>query len=57
MKQFVPITDELLYQCSESTPIALVPFSPDYSCHHWMKEGFEPEFEILDENDQVLREL
>lgn len=57
MKQFVPITDELLYRSSELVAIALVPFSPDYSCHHWMKEDFKPEFEILDENDQVVSKL
>lgn len=37
MNQFVPLTDELLYEHPDLIPDRLIPFSLDYPCHHWME--------------------
>jgi hypothetical protein len=36
MKQFVPISDELIFDHPEQIRGPLVPFSHDYDCYHWL---------------------
>lgn len=36
MKQFVPISDELIFDHPELICGPLVPFSHDYDCYHWL---------------------
>ena len=49
MKQFVPLTDELLDQMPECIPGPLVPFNLDYPCLHWLalEEDEEEEQEVV----------
>jgi hypothetical protein len=42
MKQFVPISDELIFDHPELICAPLVPFSHDYDCYHWL-DGTKPE--------------
>ena len=42
MKQFVPISDELIFDHPERIGEPLVPFSHDYECYHWLN-GATPE--------------
>ena len=37
MKEFVPVTDELLYEHPELVVGRLIPFSLDFPCHRWME--------------------
>lgn len=36
MKQFVPISDEMIFDHPERISGLLVPFSHDYDCYHWL---------------------
>lgn len=40
MKQFVPISDELIFDHPDRISGPLVPFSHDYDCYHWL-DGIE----------------
>ncbi|QKQ27186.1 hypothetical protein [Candidatus Reidiella endopervernicosa] len=37
MQQFVPVTDEIVFDHPEDVADRLVPFSLDYPCHHWLE--------------------
>lgn len=36
MKQFVPLTDELIFDHPELLTAPCVPFSQDYDCYRWL---------------------
>lgn len=39
MNQFVPLTDELLYEHPEAITSACIPYSRDYPCHRWLGDA------------------
>jgi len=45
MQQFVPVTDEIIFDNRESMPERLIPFSLDYPCYHWLEGQSEPQEE------------
>jgi hypothetical protein len=50
MKQFVPLTDELLYESPDAISGPLVPFDVDYACLHWLAVELLPP----EEQEEVL---
>lgn len=39
---FVPLTDELLYEHPELVTGPIVPYNPQWPCHHWLKVEINP---------------
>lgn len=53
MKQFVSITDELIFDHPELIHSPLVPFSHDYECYHWLDgEGLDENLDKDNSDDE-----
>jgi len=40
---FIPLTDELLYDCPELIPGPVVPYVAGTPCYHWLSVELNPE--------------